>query len=101
MDGVTIEEDASAGADVGTSTIFWDFRDSAWIVRVRTPGGEHITKCTHIHRRMRTPGDRLHGMSRSEAKAAAHEELCSWCEAALQGQVVGEDAAAGAVLFRV
>ena len=50
---------------------------------------------------MRTPGDRLHGLSRPEAKAAAFEELRCWREAALQGLVTADEDAADAAPFRV
>ena len=76
--GVAVEEEASAAADAGAGTIYWDFRDSAWVARAKTPGGENVTKRTSIHRRMTTPGDSLCGLSRTDAKAAAHEELRSW-----------------------
>ena len=99
--GVAVEEEASAAADVSAGTIYWDFRDSAWVAKVKTPGGECLSKRVSMYRRMRTPGDRLHGLSRSDAKAAALEEIRSWREAALQGLLAPEDAAADAASFRV
>ena len=99
--GVAVEEEASAAADVATGTIFWDFRDNAWVAKVKTPDGEYVSKRTGICRRMRTPGDRLYGLSRSDAKAAAHEELSAGREAALQGLLAPADAAADAASFHV
>ena len=99
--GVAVEEEASAAADASAGTIYWDFRDSAWVARAKTPGGENVTKRTSIHRRMTTPGDSLCGLSRTDAKAAAHEELRSWREAVLEGQLAPEGAAADVASFRV
>ena len=101
--GVAVEEEASAAADVEAAQpkIFWAFRDNRWTARVKTPAGEKLENSICINRRMRTPGDRLHSRSRPEAKAAAFEELRCWREAALQGLVAAEDAAADAALFCV
>ena len=99
--GVAVEEEASAAADAGAGTIFWDFRDDAWVAKVRRDGGDYVTKRAAIKSRMRTPGDRLHGMTRSDAKAAAHEEVCVWREAALRGEVDDAGAPADAETFLV
>ena len=99
--GVAVDVEASVDAEPGAGTIFWDFRDEAWVAKVRTDTGEYITKRAAIKSRMRTPGDSLHGMSRNEAKEAAREELCAWREAAQRGEVDDADASADAETFHV
>ena len=99
--GVAMDVEASVGAESGSGTVFWDFRDDAWVAKVKADDGEYVTKRAFIRSRMRTPGDRLYGMSRSDAKAAAHEEVCAWREAALRGEVDDAGAPADAETFRV
>ena len=98
-----MEEEASAAADVEAAQpkIFWAFRGSRWVARVKTPTGEFFEKSISISRRMRTPGGHLHGLSMPEAKAAALEELRCWREAVLQGEIAADEAAADAAPFCV
>ena len=99
--GVVVETKASVDAESSSSSMYWDFRDTAWIARVQLDGQKELCKRVYLKTRMRTPGDRLHGMSRSDAKAAAHEELVAWREAALRGEVDETGAPAAAETFRV
>ena len=107
--GVAVEEEASAVADEAAAaaspgTIFWDFRDSAWVARAKRPSGTgegYVSRRVAIARRMLTPGDSLYGLTRTDAKAVAFEELRLWREAVSEGQLAPEDAAADVASFRV
>ena len=97
-EGVAMEAEASADAEPGPGTIYWDFRDESWVAKVRTHWS-YLVKRFPIRSRMQTPGDPLHGMSRKDAKEAAEKEAVAWFEAALRGEVeeTGAPAAAATV----
>ena len=98
--GIAVDTETSVAAESGFGTLYWDFRDDAWVAKVKTAGGCHIKRAA-IRSRMRTPGDPLHGMNRADAKAAAHEELCAWREAMLRGEVDDAGAPAAGETFLV
>ena len=111
-DGPAIEEDDEDDKDDkdgGRERIYWDFHNSCWFARKKTPDGEVLTKKGFIERRMRTVGDALHGLTRDEAKRAVHEELRGWlseepmsvpCAASAGAAPSGEKRKApGAVVF--
>ena len=61
--------------------IRWDFSADCWVARCTREGGaddKPIERRGYVTRRMSTPGDPCHGLSKDSAKKIVYDELVRW-----------------------